>query len=85
MISPSGGVASRTVPDAFERDDAADVFDGPFDGLFDEALAAGLEEVDFFDDVSDAEPDFFGVDRFLEGPHVVMTVHTVPRGCHTEP
>ena len=84
MISPSGGVASRTLPDAFERDDdAADVFDE----VFDEALVGAFEVVDFFDDVDPdaAEPDFFGVERFLEGPHVVMTLNTVPRRCHTEP
>ena len=84
MISPSGGVASRTLPDAFERDgDAADVFDGDFDG----DLVGVLEVVAFFDDVDPdaAEPDFFGVERFLEGPHVVMTLNTVPRRCHTEP
>ncbi len=81
MISPSGGVASRTLPDDFERDDDAA---GVFDEVFDDALVAGLEVVDFFDE-ADAEPDFFGVERFLEGPHVVMTLNTVPRRCHTEP
>ena len=50
-------------------------------------LVGAFEVVDFFDDVDPdaAEPDFFGVERFLEGPHVVMTLNTVPRGCHTEP
>jgi hypothetical protein len=65
-------VASRTLPDAF-------------DGALDEALVGAFEVVDFFDDADAAEPGFFGVDRFLEGPHVVMTLNTVPRGCHTEP
>ena len=88
MISPSGGVASRTLPDAFEREgDAADVFGEDLVDVFGEALVGAFEVVDFFDDVDPdaAEPDFFGVERFLEGPHVVMTLNTVPRRCHTEP
>jgi hypothetical protein len=77
VSSPSGGVASRTLPADFERDDAFD------EDLLDEDLFD--EDVDFFADPDAAEPDFFGDERFLDGPHVVMTLHTVPRGCHPGP
>ena len=81
VSSPSGGVASRTLPADFERDEPVDAFD---EDRLDDLPA---EVVDFFDDARPgaAEPDFFGVERFLDGPQVVMTLHTVPRGCHTEP
>ncbi len=80
LISPAGGVASRTLPDAcdLDRDDVA--FDEPFG-------VEGPEPLDVLDepDLDALEPEFFGVERFLDGPHVDMTPHTVPRGCYTEP
>jgi hypothetical protein len=80
VIPPSGGVASRTLPAAgtFERDDG---------DAFADDLVGDLVEDDFFgtEDRDAPEVDFFDVERFLDGPHVVMTDHTVPRGCHTEP
>jgi hypothetical protein len=81
VSSPSGGVASRTLPADVERDELVDDFDE--DRLDD----LPEEVVDFFDGARPdaAEPDFFGVERFLDGPHVVMTLNTVPRGRHTEP
>jgi hypothetical protein len=88
VSSPSGGVASRTLPaaGAFERDDddaLADDFVEDVEDLVD----ADFFEDDVFDDEGPDAPEVgrFGVERFLDGPHVVMTDHTVPRGCHTEP
>ena len=78
MISPSGGVASRTLPaGTFERDDGDDLADGFFDD--------GDRDAPDVDPFVDLLVDLFVDERFLDGPHVVMTLNTVPRGCHTEP
>lgn len=81
--SPPGGVASRTLPDACDLDRDEVAFDEPF-------VADAPDPLDVLDDLEELdrdalEPDFFGVERFLDGPQVDMTPHTVPRGCHTEP
>jgi hypothetical protein len=72
--SPSGGVASRTLPDAFDLLD--DLPDDEDDDAFDVPLARGAE-LD--------ERVCFDAERFLDGPQVDMTLHTVPTGCHAGP
>ena len=55
--------------------------------VVEDLVEGDLFDDDVFDDEALDAPEVgrFGVERFLDGPHVVMTDHTVPRGCHTEP
>lgn len=71
--SPPGGVASRTVPEAFLAPLA-------FPGAdFDDLVPDEFER--------DEAPDFRDADaeRFLDGPQVLMACSTVLGGCHHRP
>jgi hypothetical protein len=79
VLDASGGVASRTVPDALD-------FVVDFEVDFEVDVGLPFTDETFlvapFEDALDVR---FADGCFFDGPQVDMTPHTVPRGCHTRP